>query len=1035
MSAGWREMDGLPVIREAQQLGEAAPETVLHTPSVADMLGCQMAEFAAWLAGQGLLAEPAGPEALQRYAVQDYRGFWSAFLRWSGLDCSGEAEPVCTGDDCETARFFPGLRLNYAANLLSPRWDDAAPAVTALVPGRPAERLSRGALRQRVARLATVLQQLGLRPGDRVGAVMRNDAEAVVAALAVAALGATLSTAAPEMGSEAILDRFAQLDPVLLLAHLRPAAQDTGLALTTRLAQVARGLPACRGVVALDGPAEIPELLLPLHDAAALCAAVRAEAAWQEHPFNQPLFILFSSGTTGQPKCIVHGAGGTLIEHVKEHRLHSELRPGDKLFFQTSCGWMMWNWQLSALASGAEIVTYSGPIAEADTLWSLVEQERVTHFGTSPGYLKMSETARLHPARDHDLSALRVILSTGSVLDEARYHWVRRKVGDLPLHSISGGTDIIGCFVLGHPQRPVHAGQSQARSLGLDVRVLSEEGQDRPGAVGELVCANPFPSRPLGFHGDADGSRFHQAYFAQNPGVWTHGDLAEATPEGGIRIHGRSDGIMKVRGIRIGPAEIYRVLRRFPEIRDAMVVLQRDPEVASEGRAVLALVLEAGRTLDGPLIAEIRRALAREASAAHVPDLFLQVAELPVTHTGKPSEAAMRDAVNGLPVRNLSALANPGCLEALRHHPALRHAPLASPLAARAAAAGTLNFLRELWQELLGIAPIAAEDDFFALGGHSLLAARLFAEIERVKGVRLPLTTLLRAPTVAALAALVDAPEPAPPGGRLVVMREGEAGAGPPLFLIHSMAGRVMELWALQRALRTGRRIYGIQAQGLEPGGAAQSCVHAMAADYLRILREAQPRGPYWLGGYSFGGLVALEMAQRLRREGEVVEQLIAIDTSVHPRFLPGPQRMHHLVSRPLRVARDMRTRGLRGNLDFLGKKGMMLLDRARVRLGRPARHLDLVGDLTADAHLPEDLRRVRGGIMLATRNYRPRPYAGKVTLIHAMQGGTYDILPTWRRLAGENLTLLPTEGDHLTMIQEPQVRSLARRLDAVLRG
>lgn len=1027
-------MDGsmtatMPVLPE-----DPASNPLMHRPSAALVATSQMTEFSRWLRDATGTEAVCTPEGLRLFAQREFRRFWAEFLTWSGLDCSGAAAPVCTSDDCEQATFFPGLRLNYAKNLLAGRWCDKAPAVTSITPGQPTLRLTRGELRERVTRLASALMKLGVRPGDRVVGILRNDAEAIAAALAVAATGATLSTAAPEMGSEAILDRFSQLEPCLLLAHLAPLPHDTGAPVAERVAEVARALPTCRGVVAVDGAARLPPLPIPVHDAAALPEAAAGETfAWQDFPFNQPLFILFSSGTTGRPKCIIHGAGGTLIEHLKEHRLHTDMRPGDKMFFQTSCGWMMWNWQLSALASGTELVVYNGPIADADTLWSIVEQERVTLFGTSPGYLKLSEGARLHPGRDHDLSALRGILSTGSVLDEARYHWVRDRVKDVPLQSISGGTDIIGCFVLGHPNLPVHAGQSQSRSLGMDVRVLGGEGEEAAGAIGELVCANPFPSRPLGFCGDADRSRFHAAYFAQNPGYWTHGDLAEITPEGGIRIHGRSDGIMKVRGIRIGPAEIYRVLRRFPEIRDAMVALQRDPVQASEGRAVLALVMQDGILLEPPFIAELRRTLAREASAAHVPEVFMQVPDLPVTHTGKPSEAAMRDAVNGQPVRNLAALANPQCLDAIRNHPALRE-PEARPMRQDAVPEDTVAFLTALWEEMLGVAPIAPEDDFFALGGHSLLAARMFAEIERVRHRHLPLGSLLRAPTIAALAALIDARD-APVSGQLVTMRPGKKGAGAPFFMIHSMAGRVLELWALQRAMRTDRTVYGIQSRGLEPDGETHFSVEDMAADYIRVLRGVQPRGPYSIGGYSFGGLVALEMAQQLTRAGETVARLVIIDTGVHPQFLPFRQRMRHTLRQPLDTARRLAAMPGAERLDFVSKKALVLRDRLRVKLGLPARRLDLVGDLVADADLPADLRRVRGGMMLATRNYRPRPYAGTVTLIHGEEPGAQDLLPIWRAVAGERLRAQTTAGNHFTMILEPHVRDLARRLDAVLEG
>jgi len=347
----------------------------------------------------------------------------------------------------------------------------------------------------------------------------------------------------------------------VLLGNLRPEPWDPGIPIAARLAEVAAGLPSLTAIIALDDGVLPDGLAAPVYRLSDLIGGDFAgDFVWQRYPFNHPLFILFSSGTMGPPKCIVHGAGGTLLEHLKEHRLHCDLRAGDKLFFQTSCGWMMWNWQLSALASGAELVLYDGPLEGPETLWQIVGEEDVTVFGTSPAYLQFCQGAGFAPGREFELRALRSVLSTGSILYPHQYDWVSDQVKALPLQSISGGTDIVGCFVLGNPNLPVHRGQAQCRSLGLDVRELPPA--DAPTAtIGELICANPFPSRPVGLYGDTDASRFHDAYFSQNPGVWTHGDLVEFIPQGGAILHGRSDGILNVRGIRIGPAEIYRICK------------------------------------------------------------------------------------------------------------------------------------------------------------------------------------------------------------------------------------------------------------------------------------------------------------------------------------------------------------------------------------------------------------------------------------------------------------------------------------------
>jgi acetoacetyl-CoA synthetase len=398
-------------------------------------------------------------------------------------------------------------------------------------------------------------------------------------------------------------------------------------------------------------------------------------ASWPRFPFNHPLFILFSSGTTGVPKCIVHGAGGTLLEHAKEHRLHGDFGPRDRLYFHTSTGWMMWNWQLSALAAGTTIAVYDGSVSfpEQDALWQLVAREKVTVFGTSPAFLQFCRDAGIVPNQRVDLGALRAMQSTGSILFDSHYDWVAENVKSLPLQSISGGTDIIGCFVLGNPNLPVYRGESQCVSLGLDVRALPEKDaaeRDR----GELVCARPFPSRPLGLFGDREGSRFHEAYFSQNEGVWTHGDYVELTERGTARILGRSDGVLNIRGVRIGPAEIYHVLQDVPEIAEAMAIEQSAPAEPGGTRLVLLVVLREGSLLDRPLALRIKKELSRRASPVHVPSVIAAVPELPTTFSGKRSEKAARDVLNGRAATNVAALKNPGSLDVLRSHPDLQPA-------------------------------------------------------------------------------------------------------------------------------------------------------------------------------------------------------------------------------------------------------------------------------------------------------------------------------------------------------------------------
>jgi acetoacetyl-CoA synthetase len=957
----------------------------------------------------------------ERFAVRDFRRFWRMLAEWSRLPVEGALEPVCIGDTCESAKFFPQLRLNYAESLLeADRQDSDRTALTALGSGYRRQ-LSVRDLRDRVWRLAAGLHELGIRPGDHVAAVLRNDSEAVVAALATAAVGGVFSSCGPDMGSFAVLNRFSQLEPVLMMTHLEPAPHDTGTPLAERVGEMAAGLPSLRAVIALDGSTP-PKLPIPVYALRDLLARPQAKADhWQRFPFNHPLFAMFSSGTTGKPKCILHGAGGTLIEHVKEHRLHCDLRHGDKLFFQTNCAWMMWQWQLSALASGAEIVLYDGPLDRADALWRIVAQERVTVFGTSPAYLKMCENAGLAPRTEFDLRALRSILSTGSILYDQQYDWVSDQVSPaIPLQSISGGTDIIGCFVLGNPILPVYRGEAQCRSLGLDVRSLPSP--DNPqAAIGELVCANPFPSRPVGFAADPDGSRFHKAYFSQNAGLWTHGDLIEFTKAGGARLHGRSDGSVNIRGIRIGPAEIYRILQDIPEVLEALAVEQRAENVPGGTRLVLLVVLRAGAVLDGALVARIRRELAQRGSGALVPDVVIRLDELPVTHNGKRSEAAARDAVNGRLITNRTALRNPTCLDTLAEHPALRETMGVISQHSE----GLEGQLKAIWEHCFGFSPIGIDDDFFELGGHSILAARILASLREIADRELPLSTLLYAPTIRRLAELARTAA-WEPFSSVVTLRAGSRSR--PFFLVHGLGGNVLELIALVQALRTSRAVLALQARGLEPGRAPHTSVQSMAADYVDEIQRIQPRGPYAIAGFSFGGLVAFEMTQILHARGEAVEFLGLIDTDVPEHALPlGPWvgLQWDRLRRHWHEFRSYRDRGQssRHSSDAIG--------RVWLRLKRQPDQ----GRWHVDMRLPPLLNQVREAAIVAFAKYKPRRYAGRVVLLRAASRTAWvcDPLPTWKHVARGGLDVVLIPSDHLGLVQEPAVRQLALALDRCL--
>ncbi|ACC76009.1 acetoacetate--CoA ligase [Paraburkholderia phymatum] len=975
-------------------------------------------------------------QSLHDFSVRDYRTFWRCFVEWSkGLEMSGRIEPVCVGDECEHACFFPRAQLNYSANLLNLSVAPAnAPALTACHADGRRVHLSRGELRERVARLAHSLSKLGLRDGDRAVAVMRNDADAAVTALAVTALGATFASAAPEMGVEAMLDRFAPLGPRLLFAHTAACDFDTGMPLATKVGQLASALPTLQGLVCLDERNGLLDTVSqPVYSIGELINAGDASSfRWPRFSFNHPLFIMFSSGTTGKPKCIVHGAGGSLLEHLKEHRLHSDLRPGDRMYFHTTCAWMMWNWQLSALASGVEIVTYDGPISTIDVLWRLVANERVTVFGTSPAYLKMCEDADLAPGLQFDLGALRTIMSTGAVLYDTQFDWVRDHVKPLLLQSISGGTDILGCFVLGNPDLPVRAGEAQCKSLALDVQAWDQGA--RTTGIGELVCINPFPSRPLGFYGDTDGAAFHAAYFSRHPGVWTHGDLIEFSPEGTARLHGRSDGILNVRGIKIAPAEIYRVLNDIREIREAMAVEQGPSDGLADSctqtrdkRIVLLLVLQDGASLDGRLLARIRHDLAHRASPAHVPDRVIAVEALPVTHSGKLSERAACNAVNGLPLANVAALRNPECLDAIRTHPGLR--PATRTLPPPGGSREQLEcHLQALWERLFGFAPVARDDNFFELGGNSLLAARLLADVQQSTGHRMPIATLLIAPTISRLAGIIRDGAPQPMSPILVPVC---AGTGTPLFLVHGLSGSVMECWALVQALRSPRPVFGLQARGIDGGETAQQRIEDMAACYIDQMRTVQPDGPYSVTGYSLGGLIAFEIAQQLRRAGDQVELLCLLDPYVYERWLPWSARMHHWYGRIRGQWRKLRTVPAPRVIAYLADRLIVGADHVQMRFG----HKRLRPDATTAA-FPPALRQVRETLALSMTRYRPLPYdAGPILYVRATSrlDEHGDPMLLWRRVARGGLAIVEVPGSHDDLVVEPNLRIVAALLDNAL--
>jgi acetoacetyl-CoA synthetase len=645
----------------------------LWQPSPERIALAQVSAFARRLEDAHGVALP-DQAALHRFSVQRPEPFWQAVFRDCGVLATQESpEVLADGDRLPGARWFPGTRLNFAENLLRRR--DAAPALVFRSEGGRRRELSHRELQASVARLAAALRAWGIRPGDRVAGFLPNLPEAIVAMLAATSVGAVWSSCSPDFGVAGVLERFGQIGPRVLFCadgHLYAGRRHDSL---ERVAQLRESLPSVERVVVvphLDAEPDLAALPGSLAWDEALGPHAAGEIAFERLPFDHPLYILYSSGTTGAPKCIVHGAGGTLLQHLKEHRLHVDLGPEDRFFYFTTCGWMMWNWLASGLASGATLVLYDGSPFHPDpgALFDLAESEGVTVFGVSAKFLDAAAKAGVEPIRSHDLSRLRTILSTGSPLAPESFDWVYTSVKrDVALASISGGTDIVSCFVLGSPTLPVWRGEIQCAGLGMRVDVVDEAGRPLRGEKGELVCTAPFPSVPLGFWNDPGGRRFHAAYFERIPGVWAHGDFAETTEHAGFVIHGRSDAVLNPGGVRIGTAEIYRPVERVPEILESLAIGQ---EWQGDTRVVLFVRLREGVHLDDALAERIRARVRHEASPRHVPARIVEVADIPRTRSGKIVEIAVRDVVHGRPVRNREALANPDALELFRDLPELR---------------------------------------------------------------------------------------------------------------------------------------------------------------------------------------------------------------------------------------------------------------------------------------------------------------------------------------------------------------------------
>ncbi len=625
--------------------------------------------------------------ALYQWSVDHPESFWPAVWEFCGILAEGVVPPQAVDLDVvhglermappdveHGPRWFREARLNFAENLL--RHTDDDPALVAWNEHGRKLGLTHAELRTEVARCTAALRASGVEVGDRVAGYLPNIPETVVAMLATASLGAIWSSCSPDFGVQGVLDRFGQIEPKVLLVADGYHYGGRVIDCRDRVPAIRVGLPSVTRVVmvpyaGLDVSGS-PEDVTPWGEWLAM--APEEQLSFVRMPFDHPLYIMYSSGTTGLPKCMVHGAGGTLLQHLKELVLHTDLGPDDVIFYYTTCGWMMWNWLVSALAVGATVVLYDGsPMAHDGTrLWELAAAERVSVFGTSAKFLALCRKSGIAPARGHDLSALRTILSTGSPLSPQSYDYVYDDVKpDVCLSSISGGTDIISCFALGNPTGAVYRGELQMRGLGMAVAVLDEAGRAVLGQAGELVCTRPFPSMPVCFWGDSDGARYRAAYFDRTPGVWQHGDWATLTERGGLVIHGRSDATLNPGGVRMGTADIYRQVESLSEVVESLVVGQ-DVDDGTDVRIVLFVRLAPGTRLDDRLRERIRSRVREGASPHHVPRVIVSVDDIPRTVSGKISELAVRNVIHGRPVLNMEALANPESLGQFANLPELR---------------------------------------------------------------------------------------------------------------------------------------------------------------------------------------------------------------------------------------------------------------------------------------------------------------------------------------------------------------------------